>query len=265
VFAAIGPDLVLLDEVAPDATPERIAALLPATEAGGRWNVLVGRGGGRQRGVIATRHPLAPAAELARVPYQTDELERLVARFGDSASPGLAARERAAGVATTGAWVTLGGQVVLAVPVDLQSAGYAGSGEDLLRAVQAEHIRKRLDAAVAARPGAAVVLGGDLNLVGSVTPLERLRIGSPALEVVEAFRLADRSQATWRAERAPFTPGRLDFILVSPMLVAARSFVFDPEDLGERLRARLGVALGDARAVSDHLPVVADLALPPKR
>jgi endonuclease/exonuclease/phosphatase family metal-dependent hydrolase len=256
VFAAIGADLVLLDELARDAAPERIASLLPGTG----WKVLIGSGGGRQRGAVAARLALEPAVELERVPYRT-ELGRLIAAFGDPASPGLEAREQAAGIATTGAWVGFEGQLVLAVPVDLQSAGYAGSGEDQLRIVQAEHIRERLDHAMAARPGGAVVLGGDLNLVGSTIPLDRLRAGSPRLEPVDAFRLADRSQVTWRADGAPFTPGRLDFILVSPSLAPVRAFVFDPEDLGERLRAELGIERGDARAVSDHLPVVVDLVL----
>ena len=82
-----------------------------------------------------------------------------------------------------------------------------------------------------------------------------------ALTVADAYRLTDRSQATWRNARLEaFTPGRLDFILFSGShLDAVRSFPFNVAELPDAMVQELGLEPDDSRVTSDHLIVVADL------
>jgi endonuclease/exonuclease/phosphatase family metal-dependent hydrolase len=75
---------------------------------------------------------------------------------------------------------------------------------------------------------------------------------------VVSYRLDGVSTTTWRAP-GPFPPGKLDYLFVSASrLEVLRSFAFDPADLSPAARRRLGVRTEDG-AVTDHLPVVADI------
>ncbi|MGE0040012.1 MAG: endonuclease/exonuclease/phosphatase family protein [Vicinamibacterales bacterium] len=266
VLAALDPDVLVLDEATAASTPASVRRFLGEGPLGGKgeWQVVVGLGGGRQHGVVASRQPMRASPELLTVAYASSTLDELAGRMGAAAAATLVPVERASGLATAGAWVEVGGREILFVPVDFQSGGYAGSPEDQLRAVQATAIRDRVDEALRSVENPAVVIAGDLNLVGTAEPLSRLRSGlgrgGTPLAVSPAYRLADRSQATWRSTRYPaFTPGRLDFMLYSGAVLAVdRAFPFDPEGVTPARLAALGLEEGDARAVSDHLPVVTD-------
>jgi len=181
--------------------------------------------------------------------------------------PVLARAEADGGLSTTGAWVTMGNHAILFVPVDLQSAGYDGSPRDRLRELQARTLNRAVAAALADRPGAGLVIGGDLNLVGSARPLDELRsglgVGGGDLNVARVERLRDRSLATWRSTRAgdPFSPGRLDYLLYrGSALHLERAFVFDASDLSPVAQERLRIRESDTLA-SDHLPLVADFTV----
>ena len=183
-----------------------------------------------------------------------------------AAPSALARAESQGGLSATGAWVTWGGLEILFAPLDLQSAGYDGSPRDRLRELQARTLNRALAAALADRPGAGMVVGGDLNLVGSARPLEELRasleVGGGNLQVARVERLRDRSLATWRGldPRDPFSPGRLDYILYrGSVLGLERAFIFDAEDLSAEALELLGIRASDSRA-SDHLPLVADFS-----
>ena len=108
------------------------------------------------------------------------------------------------------------------------------------------------------------MIGGDLNIVGSRTPLftlvRRLDVDGSDLAPVDAERLGERTLTTWRNPNDVFTPGRLDYLLVSDAVVStSNAFVFATEDLDEGTLAELGLEPGLSLALSDHLPVVADL------
>ena len=86
--------------------------------------------------------------------------------------------------------------------------------------------------------------------------------GEEDLVPVQAYRLTDRSMATWRNEYQPFSPGRLDFVLISNSTLAVeRAFPFEAEELSEDLLATMGVREDDSRIAADHLPLVVDLSL----
>ena len=274
VLAALSPDVVLLDEVYADVTTADLARFGEGLARDGEssWNWWLAAGGGRQRTAVAARGlELRGEEDLARVDHDPGALERWVLEVGDvPESPRmpppstLARSEAGGGLSATGAWVTVDGQDILFVPVDLQSAGYDGSPRDRLRELQARTLNRAVAAVLADRPDAGLVIGGDLNLVGSARPLARLRSelgsGGDNLEVARLERLRDRSLATWRSTRArdPFSPGRLDYVLYrSSVLQVERAFVFDAADLSPDALEQLGVRVSDTLE-SDHLPLVVD-------
>lgn len=270
VIGAANPDVVVLDEVFRGVQRGDIERLLEhAVDDAGSWDVVMARSGGRQRTVVASRLPLRPEPYFTEVTYPVGVLDSLLGVFGDTSLAQLIRIERAAGLSTVAAWVTVGLQNVLVVALDLQSAGYDGSPRDRLREVQARSIHDRLSAALArGTPGNGtfpVVISGDFNLVGSRRPLAILSQSLPEtgpLAPAEPYRLGDRTQTTWRDPRDVFTPGRLDYLLVTPQTLDVRqSFVFDTAALSDSTLNSLGVRRDDALVTSHHLPIVADIAL----
>jgi len=266
VLRALDPDVVLLDEVFEGSTGSHIEALLneSALGHGAPWHVALGAGGGRQRTVVASRFAIRPEPELARIDYEAGALERLEERqpgFGRAA-----AVEHRAGVAASGVWVDVTGRDVLFVPFDLQSAGYAGSWQDELRVLQAEHVSSRVAGLLDGRDGTALILGGDANAVGSDRPLELLRQAAPPpegpLSVVEARHPVTGAVYTWRDPDSWFPPGRLDYLVFGGSGVSlSRAFPFDPEQFSDEALEALGLERLDARRVSDHLPLVGDFTI----
>lgn len=209
---------------------------------------------------------------MARVDYEEGVMAGLENAWG-SAGAEFLRREQAIGMSATGGWLEVQGQEILFVPFDFQSAGYLDSPQDRLRVVQAETLVHHVVRAVRARPPqappAAVVLGGDLNLVGGTGPLERLVADlAPVgldLRVADLRRLGTGSHTTWRdARRGPFAPGILDMTLFSRgPLEQAGGFVFATEDLNAEELAELGLDRSASPAASDHLVLVTDLLVAP--
>ena len=274
VLTALDPDVVLLDEVYAAVALADLARFANDLRSGqgSSWHWWLAQGGGRQRTAVGARAmELRGEAGLARIDHAPGALERWLREAGDEpeaprmAPPAVLARAEAdGGLSATGAWVTVGERAILFVPVDLQSAGHDGSPRDRLRELQARTLNQAVAAALATRPTAALVIGGDLNLVGSARPLEELRsglgVGGGDLSVARPERLRDRSLATWRSTypRDPFSPGRLDYVLYrGSVLQVRRAFVFDAADLSPAARAQLRIRESDTLQ-SDHLPLVVD-------
>ena len=274
VLAALAPDVLLLDEVFAEVTQGELVRFgdMLAGEEGPGWDWWLAVGGGRQRTVVGARGlRLQGEADLARVDHEPGALEGWQREVGDQPEaprmppPSRLARAEAdGGLSATGAWVSVDGRDILFVPVDLQSAGYDGSPRDRLRELQARTLNRSLASVLANRPDAGLVIGGDLNLVGSARPLAHLRSGLGSggndLGVARLPRLRDRSLVTWRATREgdPFSPGRLDYVLYrESVLQVERAFVFDAADLSPEALRLLGVRTSDTLE-SDHLPLVVD-------
>lgn len=277
VLAALAPDVVLLDEVYAEVTMAELGRFGEGMGGGGgsSWAWWLAEGGGRQRTVVGARGlELRGEARLARVDHEPGALERWLREVGDEPEAPrmpppsrLARAEAAGGLSATGAWVAVGGRDILFVPVDLQSAGYDGSPRDRLRELQARALNRALAAVLAERPEAGLVVGGDLNLVGSARPLAVMRAGLDGgggdLGVARLQRLRDRSLATWRTTRDgdPFSPGRLDYVLYrTHFMEVERAFVFDAADLSPAALEALGLRETDTLE-SDHLPLVVDFTL----
>jgi endonuclease/exonuclease/phosphatase family metal-dependent hydrolase len=157
-----------------------------------------------------------------------------------------------------GGELTLSGHRLLVVSAHLRCCGYAGSFEDRTRVVEADAIRRAITDAVASGRFDGVIVGGDLNLVGSRWPLDVL---AENLQAVESLQLGGRSNTTWWDDHQPFLPGRLDFVLVTKAsLSVLRSFVLDTRLLKTRWLRRHGLRAADTVGASDHLPVVVDFS-----
>ena len=276
VVAALAPDVLLLDEIHFEVTPEDLARFTRDIAAEGRvWSWWLASGGGRQRTAVgASGREVRGEDGMGRIGYRPGALEGWLQEVGDvpeapgMAPPSVLARAEAeGGLSATGAWVTVDGRDILFVPVDLQSAGYDGSPRDRLRELQARTLNAAIAAALRDQSGAGLVVAGDLNLVGSVRPLDELRrgpgVGGRDLAVARPERLRDRSLATWRTMWGPdpFSPGRLDYLLYrESALRVERAFVFDAADMSEEARGALGILEADTEK-SDHLPLVVDFAV----
>lgn len=259
VIAALAPDVILLDEVWETVTEDAIRELLAPIPGEGPWNVHVAQSGGRQKTVVASRHPVRAVDAMRMMSYPPGALDSLVRTAG--LRPRLAEIEERGGLAMTGAWVTLEGREVLFVPFDLQSAGYAGSPEDRLRVLQVTILRDAVREALRGARDSLVILGGDVNLVGSDEPLRILE--ADGRQRARLVRLADGTLDTWRNPTQDiFTPGRLDYLIAGGAgLRFVRGFPFESAELDPDALQRFGLRADDAVTISDHLPLVGDFQI----
>ena len=273
VLGALKPDVILLDEVYEEVDSGALSEFfsLPGLGESGEWSFVVSQGGGRQKTVVAARGlAIRQEPSMTRVDYDLSDHDRLGEARGSGVEE-FQRREGEIGKSSTGAWLEFDGLEVLLVPFDLQSAGYLDSPQDRLRLVQAETLARHVRMALEARPEgalpAAVILGGDLNLVGGTAPLQHLVTGSSPseldLQVAVLPRLGTGAHTTWRdSRRGPFAPGILDMSLFSrDALEQAGGFVFATEDLDDQALRELGLEREASALASDHLVLVTDLRL----
>lgn len=241
IIRVLDPDVLLFQEwVEGDADALR-AWLTAHVDDTAEWHVLKGPAWGV---AVASKHPLSVLTPLDTPnPVNAENALRFVGGLAQTPLGPLA-------VGST----------------HLKCCGTMGSREDRQRVAEAAVIADMLAGALDQGPGAAswgLVVGGDLNLVGSHPPLEAIAAGADLdgsdLAACEPRRLGDQAMYTWYDPGSPYTPGRLDFLLYSDAVAeAANSFVFDTGVLSEAALARLGLDATDT-AASDHLPVVLDI------
>jgi len=156
---------------------------------------------------------------------------------------------------------------ILATSLHLKCCGSADSREDRIRMAEAEAINaafaRLLDESAGDGVPALRVIGGDVNLVGTRPPLDRIGVGLDVdgsdLSTVEARVLGDRAYYTWSDPDSAFSPGRLDWILYADAGAAVtNAFVLDLGRLTRRSVEAAGLDPTDT-AASDHLPLVVDL------
>jgi len=269
VLRALRPDVLLLTELTDKESAEVVEAWLAEhlgggtpeqiQEAGGRWRAVFGLGGGNLRTAVASHHPIRGLPGLERITWSD----------GSAQSEG-SARDRE--VRSAVALIDLADRRLLATALHLKCCGGMNTQEELTRLEEVQAIRAALRQAsmaglrVVGKPSAdGVVIGGDLNLVGSFEPLELLLEGLDVdgsnLAAAAALQLDGRTAATWRDAAQPFTPGLLDFVTFSDStLRSRRAFVLDTRDLSPRWLREHGLEAADTDQASDHLPVVVDLS-----
>jgi endonuclease/exonuclease/phosphatase family metal-dependent hydrolase len=251
VLAALDPDVVLLQELTDDAPAAELEELFsrlpsrPGRQPATPWRAVIGRPGGDLRSGVMSRLPMTASGHAEPILQQSQ---------GDRS------------VRTAAAVVEVDGARVLVVSAHLKCCGRMGDRSDQTRGEEVAAIGAALRRAIAGGEADAIVIGGDLNLVGGRGPLDALVRGNDAdgsdLAVASPFQLDGRSNATWSDPRQPFVPGRLDYLLYGDVaLVATGAFILDGEDVAERWRRASGLEPTDVAQVSDHMPVVLDLAV----
>lgn len=156
------------------------------------------------------------------------------------------------------------GDIVVA-STHLKCCGSATSAEDATRIAEASRIASTLGAAIRDDPTWVRVIAGDMNLVGTRTPLELISKGLDTdgsdLDVAPVRVLGDNATYTWVDWQTTFTPGRLDYVLYSGAGSRVLNVVaIDTGRLSDSALARMGLQRTDSRA-SDHLPIIVDVAI----
>lgn len=242
VIEAVRPDVVLLQEWEAKE-PAQIARWFTekVESPTGSWHALHGKSWGV---AIVAPHPITPLIiDGIDFPHEgRDHSTRLVA-----------------GV------VPLAVGDIVVGSTHLKCCGSATSAEDITRIAEARMISKTLGEAVKDDPTWIRVLAGDMNLVGTRTPLDEigrgLDVDGSDLEVAPVRVLGDRAAYTWVDWGTSFTPGRLDWVLYSGAgSTVENAFAIDTRRLSDAALARMGLNRGDS-ASSDHLPVVVDVRI----
>ncbi|HEX8878148.1 MAG TPA: endonuclease/exonuclease/phosphatase family protein [Phycisphaerales bacterium] len=237
IIRAINPDVLLISEWQGDDKALVAAMQIIFPSESRPWSALSGGGV-----AIASRFPLAPSTARAEVLLEGKPRSvRYVAATAQSA---------------------LGPMLVGAM--HLKCCGGAGSPEDQLRLAEARAINETVKQASRADAAAIRVLGGDLNLVGSRNPLDLLRadidLDGSDMTPADPAVLGDNTYYTWRDWKTGFSPGRLDWLTYSDATATVvQSFVLDTRRLTPAALQSMGLTT-DSSDVSDHLPVVIDLA-----
>ena len=239
VFRAIGPDVVLLQELEGAENPKQLETWFnERVPVEGGWKAVIG-GGSLAVAVLAPK--LAPLAELADVKRPLPNGSR--------------------SVRVVGGVVPFGTRRVLVASVHLKCCGSIGSREDETREQEAfairEAIRRAMEEAAKSRePIDGIVIGGDFNLVGSPHIIdlaaEGLDLDRSPLVPAPLYGIDGLANLTWRDGGSEFMPGQLDFLLFSDSrLDLADGMVIDPAAILPRG--------GEVDGPSDHLPIVTDL------
>ncbi len=265
VLRALDPDIILLSEVAVNASEHELDELFKRLAEHDKWDLVLGTSGQMQRSIVAGRKDTDAVDGFGLIEYPAAGRE--AALEGD-----LGAQEETrvrrlidGGVSATAADTKADDEHLLAIVADLTCCGRAGGREDRIRQAEADAINARARLLLRGEHFRGVVIGGDLNLVASRKPLDDLRraldLGGDDLAVAQPLSVDGGANYTWRQPGALFPPGRLDYVVYSrSTLEVVRALVVETEKLDERTRRRFAVEASDTDAdiSSDHLPVVVD-------
>ena len=264
ILTALQPDILLLQELEDGQTPRHVAEFLNTTlgREPSPWNVTASPIGSGLRSMAASRGGMQMGDDepirLARTP------DRFL---------------RAAIIGTP----VPGHGMLLASSVHLKCCGGPGDDSDMERIAEAmalvnaiEGIVNRSDqqdrafarstdgARTVDRGITGVIIGGDLNLVGSRVPLEVLesaRTRRGDMKAADLLHLDGSSNATWSDASSSFTPGRLDYVLYSTgTLEFDHGFILDSRRMETVDATATGLKPHDTM-LSDHAPLVLDVRL----
>ncbi|MCC7375575.1 MAG: endonuclease/exonuclease/phosphatase family protein [Verrucomicrobiales bacterium] len=265
MFRIANPDLLLLDEIQGGRTQTEVAAVLSGVRGTNdtQWNILIGSAGGYQRPGIISRLPIEPIADLDGLRYPEADIAALKSMVPESKWTTRVQRSLEAGIPAVGAVVRLGDRTILAVAVDLQCCNDTNDWPEVRRQIEAREIRRALQQTLEKRRVDAVLIAGDLNLVGGNKPLETLTAPYPephrSLATANAVQLDGLELWTWDGRGSAFPSGRLDYSFYTPSsLQARRSVVLTTEDLNAEILSAHALNPGTSRELSDHLPVIVD-------
>ncbi len=244
VLGALDPDIILFQELTDQYNASQLTVWLNTflqQPDGGRWTVHWGTGGGPLRSAVASRFPVSAVESMRLLEYPDWPEHHL---------------------RIAACRVQIDSKAVLVVSSHLRCCGGIGTPEDATRIRESHLINDAIQQVLARQEFDAVLIGGDLNLVGSRHPLDILEhaidIDRTDLRQAACLQLDGLSNATWADPNQPFAPGRLDYLLYSDSTLGlVQSFTFDTDDVAPT--ALEPATASDSATASDHLPLVADL------
>jgi hypothetical protein len=270
ILRLLDPDLLLLDEVEGERAQGEIAAVVRglrgATDT--TWHMVIGAGGGYQRGVVLSRRPVRPVPAFALLHYPAAAIGELRTLMDEPTwtrvKPNLDA-----GIAASAGIVDAGGRRVLAVAIDLQSGAGTPNWQEARRLIEVRGIQQALQQTLRTIQVDGVLVAGDLNAVSTGVPLARITNPYPAphfaIVPAPAIHLDGSESWTWDGRGTPYPSQALDFSLYSPgSLEPLNALAFSTEDLSAGALAEADLEAGTSRLVSDHLPIVVDYRWRPK-
>lgn len=238
IIRAINPDVLLISEWQNDEKTlvEAMKTVFPGGPSA-NWTAVSGGDV-----AIASRYPLSPSTAKAEVLVE-----------GKPRSVRYVAATAQSPIGT-----------ILIGAMHLKCCGGAGSAEDQLRLAEARAVNDTVKQGSRADAATIRILGGDLNLVGSRNPLDLLRadidLDASDMTPADPAVLGDNAYYTWRDWNTGFSPGRLDWLTYSDATAEiVQSFVLDTRRLSPAALSAMGLST-DSSDVSDHLPVVIDVA-----
>jgi len=267
ILAWADPDIVLLDEVGPatDLAP-LTSALASVRSDGGGWRLSVGRSGGRQRCVVASRGMHEPVPELADIVPYPDVDRSYILQHMSAAERANTAWSMEHGIPVNGAIVTTRGGRLLVVIADLQCCGSSvRSWQEYRRRVEAREIRRRVSQVLTHIAVDGMVIAGDFNLVQGPEVLQILQApyadSLAELAVAEPVHPDGVASWTWDGRGTPFPSGRLDYQLFDPASLSVRSaLVLDTESAQDADLARVGLDVHASATTGRHRPLVIEYA-----
>lgn len=229
ILKALKPDVLLLQELDGDDTPELLSQFLNKT-LGKKWNVDATPVHGTKR-----HHRLRSAIATPNETEFVVEMGTLKALYGV---------------------VTIKKNPIHFFSLHLRCCGGPTGEAEEQRQEEARAIQSVIDTLNAP----SCIIAGDWNLVGTTSPLEIVQNGTFA--IVDAFQPDGKLNATWSDVTSSFTPGRLDWMLYSPSAFSVvNSFVLDSADLATETLIANDLLQEDTAELSDHLPLVADFKI----
>ena len=266
VLRAADPDVLVLVQVAGGTREEAIRDMLTGLRGPSdtRWFVTSRIEGDYERTVIASRDSMRPLPDFAGVVYPRSE----------STAPGatppidekVPPRDTVRLVRTNGALVRVAGRWILVTGMHLTCCGTPDSWRETRRRLAARLVRDRIRTVLSRESPAAVIIAGDLNLVGGRAALDTLLATVPdpplgPLRRADAVHPDGWTDWTWDGRGTPFNGGRLDNVLYSSgSLEVARARVWDSEFMDpDTLRAH-ALAPTTSASIGRHRPVVVDLS-----
>lgn len=241
IFESVNPDIVLVQEWDGDVAVLKswFTALVPSPTA---WSVVASPQGDV---AIISRHGTF--------------------RFGSESAPaveGMPRSDKPWSPRWVGATVETPLGKIAVGSVHMKCCGSSTGPEDELRRREAQSINEAMAAGLTQSPANMIILGGDLNLVGSRPPLDMLRAQldhGDDLLVVDPTVLGDTAKYTWVDGQSEFSAGRLDYLTYSASTMElTRAFVLDTQIMSDEALFRSGLAREDTLG-SDHLPVIIDV------
>jgi endonuclease/exonuclease/phosphatase (EEP) superfamily protein YafD len=260
------PDVVLLDEVSPSATPAKLTDALKGLRSDDDtvWNINFGKSGGRQRNIIASRAYQETIPEFSGIVSYANEDHQRVLAIVPAEKRAHIQRRMNDGIPVNAAVILIDEKRLLVVITDLQCCGNGPeSWEELLRRVEAGEIRRLIRQVLKHTKVDGIIFAGDFNLVESTFPLALLTGPYPlphaGLIPAELYHPNGTTTWTWDGRDTPFPSNTLDFQFYGPWGLKMQSgFILNTEELPSEVLEQYGLESHTVARTGTHRPLLVE-------